>query len=113
MGMGFDCTRLPPHRSSLNGLEHCPFKSGDAGSSPVCGTISQERRLILKQEITNVNRGGVGFFGLLTIALIVLKLTGIVEMSWWLAFSPLMVLAGLWILLIGLAIAFALVFNKY
>lgn len=51
--------------------------------------------MILKQEITNVNRGGVGFFGLLTVALIVLKLTGLVEMSWWLAFSPLMVLAGL------------------
>ena len=33
--------------------------------------------------------GGVGFFGLLTIAFIVLKLIGAIEWSWWWVLSPL------------------------
>ena len=35
------------------------------------------------------SNGGVGFFGLLTIAFIVLKLTGVIEWSWWWVLSPL------------------------
>lgn len=33
--------------------------------------------------------GGIGFFGLLTIVFIVLKLTKIISWSWWLVLSPL------------------------
>lgn len=32
--------------------------------------------------------GGIGFFGLLTVAFIVLKLTGTVAWSWWLVLAP-------------------------
>ena len=35
------------------------------------------------------NNGGVGFFGLLTIVFIVLKLTGHITWSWWWVLSPL------------------------
>ncbi|WP_290457637.1 hypothetical protein [Faecalibaculum rodentium] len=35
--------------------------------------------------------GGIGFTGLLTIAFIVLKLTGIITWSWWWVLSPLWV----------------------
>lgn len=31
---------------------------------------------------------GIGFFGLLTIVLIVLKLTGVIAWSWWLVMLP-------------------------
>ncbi len=33
--------------------------------------------------------GGVGFFGLLAVALIVLKLTGYIGWSWWWVLAPL------------------------
>lgn len=32
--------------------------------------------------------GGVGFFGLLGIAFIVLKLTGFIDWEWWIVLSP-------------------------
>jgi hypothetical protein len=32
---------------------------------------------------------GIGFFGLLTVALVVLKLTGFIDWSWWLVLAPL------------------------
>lgn len=36
--------------------------------------------------------GGIGFFGVLTIVLIVLKITGVISISWGWVFSP--ILAG-------------------
>ena len=48
----------------------------------------------------NTSQGGVGFFGLLTLVFIVLKLTGYIAWSWW------WVLAPIWI---PLAIVLALV----
>ena len=35
-----------------------------------------------------INFKGIGFFGLLTIALIVLKLIGEITISWWWVFAP-------------------------
>lgn len=32
--------------------------------------------------------GGIGFFGLLTVALVVLKLCGVIAWSWWWVASP-------------------------
>lgn len=41
-------------------------------------------------EINNIKTesGGIGFRGLLTIAFIVLKLTGYIDWSWWWVVSP-------------------------
>ncbi len=36
----------------------------------------------------STNSGGIGFTGLLTIAFIVLKLTGYIDWSWWWVLSP-------------------------
>lgn len=36
-----------------------------------------------------VNSGGVGFFGLLTLVFVVAKLGGWIDWSWWLVFAPL------------------------
>lgn len=38
---------------------------------------------------SSVGTAGIGFFGLLTIAFIVLKLTGFINWSWWLVLLPL------------------------
>lgn len=38
---------------------------------------------------TETSSGGVGFFGLLGLAFIVLKLTGYIEWSWWWVTAPL------------------------
>lgn len=36
----------------------------------------------------NNSRGGISFFGLMTIAFIVLKLTGYITWSWWWVLAP-------------------------
>lgn len=41
----------------------------------------------MKREI--VSSEGIGFFGLLTILFIGLKLAGVIDWSWWLVFGPL------------------------
>ena len=46
--------------------------------------------------------GGIGFFGLLGIVFIVLKLTGYINWSWWIVLSPIWrsILVGLLIFLV-------------
>ena len=41
------------------------------------------------------SNGGIGFVGLLTIAFVVLKLTGVIAWSWWWVLSPLWISFGL------------------
>lgn len=45
--------------------------------------------------------GSIGFSGALTIAFIVLKLTGFIAWSWWWVLSPLWISFGLAILILG------------
>ena len=54
----------------------------------------------MKTNSNSSNSGGIGFFGLLTILFIGLKLTGYITWSWWWVLSP------LWI---GLALAVVLI----
>ena len=51
----------------------------------------------------NQQSGGIGFCGLLTIALIVLKLCGVIGASWWVVWSP------MWIPLVILAVVMVIV----
>ena len=39
-------------------------------------------------ENVKVNNSGIGFFGLLTLIFITLKLTGYIDWSWWLVLLP-------------------------
>lgn len=64
----------------------------------------------MKNEYTIVNKGGVGFCGLLTIALIVLKVAGITSMSWFWVFSPIIFL-GILVLLILLITLIYVILN--
>ena len=42
----------------------------------------------MKEKTTNNYGGGIGFFGLLTIVFIILKLTGYIDWSWWWVLAP-------------------------
>jgi len=42
----------------------------------------------MKEKTTNNYSGGLGFFGLLTIVFIILKLTGYIDWSWWWVLAP-------------------------
>ena len=53
----------------------------------------------------NTSRPGVGFVGLLTVAFIVLKLTGFITWSWWWVVSPIWIFCAL---VCVLALIFAL-----
>jgi hypothetical protein len=54
------------------------------------------------------NSGGIGFFGLLGIVFITLKLAGIIDWAWWIVLSP------IWgPLLIVIAIVLVIAFISY
>ena len=57
----------------------------------------------------NVNRGGVGLGGLVFIVFLVLKLTGVVSWSWFIVCLPLIISAGLTILLTLLVFIIAII----
>lgn len=44
--------------------------------------------LNLENNMENSSNSSIGFFGLLGIAFIVLKLTGYINWSWWIVLSP-------------------------
>jgi len=59
--------------------------------------------------------GGIGFVGLLTIAFIVLKLTEVIDWSWWWVLSPLWIsfCVGLIILIVvGIVFGIIWLFNR-
>lgn len=60
----------------------------------------------MKIENNNTNKGGVGFCGLLTIALAILKVAGVTNMSWFWVFSPIIFLTILVLLAIFIYFCF-------
>lgn len=52
-------------------------------------------------QVVQENSGGVGFFGLLTIVFIVLKLIGVIDWSWFWVLSPVLLPI---ILVVGIAV---------
>lgn len=54
----------------------------------------------MSENSSSSSSGGVGFCGLLTIAFIVLKLTGYIDWSWWWVWSPMLIAAAIWALII-------------
>lgn len=45
----------------------------------------------MSEAKTTVNTNSIGFFGLLTLIFITLKLTGYIDWSWWLVLLPLFI----------------------
>lgn len=58
----------------------------------------------MSKNSNSSNGGGIGFFGLLTIAFIVLKLIGVIQWSWFWVLSPIWILVALIVLLLIIAI---------
>lgn len=55
-------------------------------------------------EDKKVSNGGIGFFGLLAIVFIVLKLTKVIAWSWFWVLSPVWISVILWLGLLVLAV---------
>lgn len=72
--------------------------------------VSLCRRYKMRSENERVYAGGgVGFFGLLTIVLIVLKLCGVITWAWvWVLFGPFLASIFLTICIVGLVIGCAI-----
>lgn len=51
--------------------------------------------------------GGIGLFGLTFVVLLVLKLAGIAELSWFIVFLPLIIAFGLTIIIMTIFLAIA------
>ena len=60
---------------------------------------------------TTVN-GGVGFFGLLQVVFIALKVAKIIDWSWWLVFLPTWIDLGLCLIIIIVALVIAVTAKK-
>jgi len=56
---------------------------------------------------TSGSSGGVGFTGLLTVAFVVLKLTHVIDWSWWWVLSPLWISAIFITVLLTVVVALA------
>lgn len=54
----------------------------------------------MTKTTTTSSSGGIGFAGLLTIVFIVLKLTHVIDWSWWWVLSPLWISFGLFLALL-------------
>ena len=59
-------------------------------------------------ERNNNTSGGIGFWGLLTIVFIVLKLTKVINWSWWWVLSPIWI----WIILFIIIFIIILIMQK-
>jgi len=57
----------------------------------------------------STSSGGIGFVGLLTVAFIVLKLTGVIAWSWWWVLAPVWIGAIIVVAILALALCVGLV----
>lgn len=55
----------------------------------------------VSSSTSSTSSGGIGFAGLLTVAFIVLKLTHVIDWSWWWVLSPLWISAALTVAILG------------
>jgi predicted permease len=61
---------------------------------------------------TQTQTGGIGFFGLLAIVFITLKLTGYIAWSWWWVLSPLWMPLAVVLGFVAIVFIFAMIFDK-
>ena len=60
----------------------------------------------MSDQGNSTTRSGIGFCGLLTIAFIVLKLTHVIDWSWWWVLAPMWAGVGL---IVAVIVAFAII----
>ena len=66
----------------------------------------------MTEQNSNSGSTGIGFFGLLTIVFIVLKLTKVIDWSWWWVTAPAWGSAILWFILVIVGIFLSVWANK-
>lgn len=57
-------------------------------------------------EKTRKSNRGIGIFGTITAVLIALKISGIIQCTWWFAFTPLIIGIGIKLLILLLVILY-------
>lgn len=62
---------------------------------------------------TSSSSSGVGFCGLLTVAFVVLKLTGVIKWSWLWVLAPMWIPVGLFLAFIGFCLAMAVLTGQW
>jgi hypothetical protein len=62
--------------------------------------------------VSESSSGGIGFAGLLTVAFVVLKLTAVIDWSWWWVLSPLWISAAIGVVVLGAVALFLAVFDR-
>lgn len=65
-----------------------------------------------KNENKTTVNGGVGFFGLLQVVFIALKVAKVIDWSWWLVFVPTWIELGLCLIIIIVALVIAVMAKK-
>lgn len=58
----------------------------------------------MKQEKSSTASGGSGFLSLLLLAFIILKLTHVIDWSWWWVLSPFWIPLGIWLILVAISL---------
>lgn len=62
--------------------------------------------------MTSQTNSGIGFFGLLAIVFIVLKLTGVINWSWWWVLAPLWLPASIFFVIALFALIMYFIFQR-
>lgn len=65
-----------------------------------------------KNENKTTVNGGIGFFGLLQVVFIALKVAKVIDWSWWLVFLPTWIELGLCLIIIIVALVIAVMAKK-
>lgn len=65
-----------------------------------------------KNENKTTVNGGIGFFGLLQVVFIALKVAKVIDWSWWLVFLPTWIELGLCLIVIIVALVIAVMAKK-
>ena len=65
-----------------------------------------------KMSDNSSSSGGIGFFGLLTVVFIVLKLTHFIDWSWWWVLSPIWIIGIVVLTITGVLFAFFWKYDK-
>ena len=74
--------------------------------------FSEKERDKKMDKNVNVNKGGLSIFSILTIIFVVLKAFGIINFTWFQCFIPLIIGFALTIIILIVAIIFAIIANR-
>lgn len=66
----------------------------------------------MSQQVSSSSSSGIGFVGLLTVAFVVLKLTGYISWSWLWVLSPIWITVIVWLVIVAVGVVVIAARNK-